>query len=192
MVELDNTIRKEKENLRSQILEKLRSKDPQERLTESREIKRRLFQEESFQRAKCIMFYASKEYEVDTTDMIEGALSLGKRVVLPVTETQKKRLIPSEIKDPKADLTKGAFGIYEPKREKMKAVDLKDIDMIVVPGVVFDKKGNRIGHGKGYFDRFLKSLPKKIPTIALAFRCQLLERIKTLSWDVSVTKVITA
>ena len=64
--------------------------------------------------------------------------------------------------------------------------------MVIVPGIAFDKDGNRIGHGGGYFDRFLKNLPKKIPTIGLAFKFQLIERIKTLHWDVPVTEVITA
>ncbi|MFC1807501.1 5-formyltetrahydrofolate cyclo-ligase [Candidatus Omnitrophota bacterium] len=181
----------EKDDIRRNVLAKLRSKSNEERYRESQEIKRRLFVDKDFQIAKFIMFYVSKSYEVDTSSMIEEALGLGKRVIVPVTDTKEKRLILSEIRDPKRELQEGPYGIYEPKKEYMRAVKIEDIDVVVVPGVAFDKKGNRIGHGGGYFDRFLKNLSKTIPTIGLAFTSQLLERIKTLPWDIPVTRVIT-
>ena len=192
MVKLNPIVMEEKAKIRREILEKLRSQDNKTRSVKSQQIKRRLFEDSSFQAAKSVMFYVAKAYEVDTKDMIEEAIAIGKKVIIPVTEPKKKRLIPSEIKNPKKELVKGAFGIYEPKKEYMRAVDIKDIDMVIVPGVAFDKKGNRIGHGQGYFDRFLKDLPKRLPAIGLAFKFQLVERIKTLSWDIPVTKVITA
>jgi 5-formyltetrahydrofolate cyclo-ligase len=192
MVKLKNAVQENKKKIRKSTLIRLRSMDQAERKTRSHKIKRRLFKDRSFKRAESIMFYVSKSYEVDTSQMIEEALRSGKKVIIPMTDTQKKRLIPTQITDPKTQLAKGAFGVYEPKRKYLKPVDVKDIDMVVVPGIAFDKKGNRIGHGKGYFDRFLQSLPKKTPTIGLAFRCQLIERIKTLAWDISVTKLITA
>ncbi|MFH1867845.1 MAG: 5-formyltetrahydrofolate cyclo-ligase [Candidatus Omnitrophota bacterium] len=181
-----------KRSIRGSILDKLRSQSKEERSKASQEIKRRLFKDRSFQSAKNIMFYVSLDYEVDTSDMIKEAIKIGKRVIVPMTDNSRKRLIPSEITDPKKQLRKGPLGIYEPKKEYIKAVKAEDIDMIIVPGVAFDKKGNRIGHGGGYFDIFLKNLPKKIPTVGLAFKIQLLNRIKTLSWDIPVTKVITA
>ncbi len=184
--------RAKKDKIRKEILAKLRSQDNSERITKSEQIKRRLFQDKSFKRAESVMFYVGKSYEVDTMSMIEDALGLGKRVIIPVTRTQEKSLIPAEIKDPKAELAKGPFGIYEPKKDRMKTVDLKDIDLIIVPGIAFDKKGNRIGHGQGYFDRFLKNLPKKIPTIGLAFKLQLVRSVSAFSWDIPVTKIITA
>lgn len=192
MVQSDKTIVEDKNRIRRSILAKLRSQNKRERLVKSQEIKRRLFEDSNFQSAKSVMFYVAKEYEVDTAAMIEEAIKLGKRVIVPVTKTHEKSLIPSEISDPKAQLRKGAFGIYEPKKENIKAVKIKNIDMVVVPGIAFDKKGNRIGHGKGYFDKFLKNLPKNIPAIGLAFKFQIVERIKTLSWDVPVTKIISA
>jgi 5-formyltetrahydrofolate cyclo-ligase len=182
----------EKESIRTEMLAKLRSQDLGERNIKSHEIKRRLFTDRYFQAAKSVMFYISLDYEVNTRDMIEEALKSGKRVIVPVTKTSEKRLILSEITDPGNQLHKGAFGIDEPKREYIKAVPAETIDVVIVPGVAFDREGNRIGHGKGYFDRFLKDLPKKIPTIGLAFSFQLIDRIKALPWDVPVTKVITA
>jgi 5-formyltetrahydrofolate cyclo-ligase len=191
MVKSD-TIKAGKTSIRREILAKLFSQSRRERSERSKEIKRRLFKESSFQKAKKIMFYVSLDYEVDTRGMIRDAIRSGKRVIVPVTDNRGKILIPSEITDPKRDLEKGPFGIYEPKREYIKAVRKKDIDMVIVPGVAFDREGNRIGHGGGYYDIFLKDLPKKTPTIGLAFKAQLLKRINTTSRDIPVTKVITA
>ncbi len=188
-----NTEKQEKrDQIRKDILTLLRSQQDTERAIKSEQIKRRLFQEKSFHQAETIMFYAAKSYEVDTLPMIEDALGLGKRVVIPVTKTHEKRLIPSEIRDPKKELARGPFGIYEPKKEYMKTVDPKEIDVVIVPGVAFDKTGNRIGHGQGYFDRFLKNLPSTTPTIGLAFKLQLVKKIIAFSWDIPVTKLITA
>jgi 5-formyltetrahydrofolate cyclo-ligase len=192
MVKSDKTIVEEKDKIRRAIISRLRSQDIKERTFRSHKIQRRLLKETFFKRAESIMIYVAKDYEVETRGIIEEAIKSGKRVIIPVTETKKKRLILSEIRDLKTELAKGAFGIYEPKREYMKTVGVKDIDIVVVPGIAFDKRGNRIGHGKGYFDKFLKNLPKKIPTIGLAFKFQIIKRIKTLSWDIPVTKVITA
>jgi 5-formyltetrahydrofolate cyclo-ligase len=182
----------EKTRLRKEILAMLRLQDKQERAVKSDKIKRRLFKEKCFKEAKSIMFYVSKKYEVDTFPMIEEALKKGKRVIVPVTKPKEKKLIPSEIKCPKQDLAEGRFGILEPKKKCIKAVSLKDIEAVIVPGIAFDRKGNRIGHGQGYFDRFLKNLPKKTPTIGLAFKLQLVRRINALAWDIPVTKLITA
>lgn len=192
MVKSNTKKLEEKGKIRKDILAILRSQEESERAIKSEQIKRRLFQDKSFQQAESVMFYMPKSYEVDTIGMIEEALGLGKRVIIPVTKTQKKSLIPSEIKDPKKELVKGPFGIYEPKREHMKAMDPKDIDVVIVPGIAFDKKGNRIGHGQGYFDRFLKNLPSKTPTIGLAFKLQLVRKISAFPWDIPVTKLITA
>jgi len=192
MIESDKIKQAKKDQIRKEILVKLRLQDQLERITRSKDIKRRLFQESSFKSANSIMFYMAKSYEVDTKAMIDEALTIGKKVIIPVTDTQEKRLIPSEIKDPQTELIKGPFGIYEPKKETMNAVKTDDIEVVIVPGIAFDAKGNRIGHGEGYFDRFLKYLPKSTPTIGLGFIFQLVDKIDTLSWDIPVAKVITA
>jgi len=192
VVKLSESQIENKAKIRKEILARLRSQVNTERIVKSDKIKRRLFKEKCFKNAESVMFYVSKSYEVDTSSMIEEALKKGKRVIVPVTNPKEKKLIPSEIKCPSKDLAKGLFGIREPKKECIKAVDIKDIDMVIVPGIAFDDKGNRIGHGQGYFDRFLKHLPKKTPTIGLAFKLQLVRRIKAFPWDIPVTKLITA
>ena len=184
-------ILEEKKRIRQDMLAKLHSQKLEERVFKSQEIKRRLFQDSLFKGSRTIMLYVSKDYEVDTRGMIEEAFKTGKKIVVPLTDPIKKRLIPAEIIDREAPFEKGPYGIDEPEKAHTKAVNLMDIDMIIVPGIAFDRDGNRIGHGGGYFDRFLKDLPKDIPTVGLAFKFQLLQRIKTLLWDIPVSRVIT-
>jgi 5-formyltetrahydrofolate cyclo-ligase len=191
MVKLTESKPASKARIRKDMLTRLRQHTKKQRTAKSDKIKRRLFKEKYFKQAATIMCYVSKPYEVDTYPIIEGVLKSGKRLIVPVTKTQEKILIPSEISDLQKDLEQGPFGICEPKKECMKTVDLKDIDLVLIPGIAFDRQGNRIGHGQGYFDRFLSNLPNKIPTIGLAFKLQLVSRINALPWDIPVTKLIT-
>ena len=70
---------------------------------------------------------------------------------------------------------------------------LKNIDLVVVPGIAFDRLGNRLGRGGGYFDRFLAKLKKRnIPMFGLAFKFQVLKQLPVLSHDIPVTKLIFA
>lgn len=133
---------------------------------------------------KTVFIFVSKYDEVNTHNIINELLKIGKRVVVPICDTGKHNIILSEIK--KFDLSKSTFGILEPIC--VMPVNKKDIDIFFVPGTLFDKNGNRKGRGKGYFDRFLKNVDK--PIIGLCYRCQLVNKIKRKRWDVSVDEVI--
>lgn len=178
--------------LRKCLLEKLKSQEEEERRQKSLAIKERLFNLEEFKKAKKILLYAGKSYEVDTAPIIKEALKTGKRIFLPVTDVKRKRLIISEISDLEKDTQLGHFGIYEPAAACREKPQPEAPDLVIVPGIGFDRKGNRLGHGAGYYDRFLKGIPHNIPRIALAFDFQMLSGdIPTLSHDIPVTKVIT-
>ena len=153
------------------------------------------------------MFYLSRDDEVDTRLMIKEALDMGKCVVVPVTNFKEGTIIPprfvflrkqggiipSQVSlNYKEELEPGPFGILQPKAECFRPVNYEDLDLIIVPGVAFDQKGNRLGRGKGCYDRFLSRLPKKIPKIGLALRFQLLEKIPTTSHDFPLTRVISS
>ena len=178
-----------KTEIRRSILERLKKQSPKARLAKSRIIEKRLFQRKEFQRAKTVMFYMSLPEEVNTRRMIRRTLSLGKRVFLPRLEQNAVR--PVAIRDPKKDVVPGRFGILEPKKDRRPAA-VGEIDLVIVPGVAFDSKGNRLGRGGGYYDRFLRRLKGRIPMIGLAFRLQKFHTLPTSSRDIPVTTLISA
>lgn len=119
-------------------------------------------------------------------------LARGKRVVVPVTRPRTKRLSLSEVRDPGRELAPGAFGVPEPVPSARRPVPVRELDLVLVPGLAFDRRGHRLGHGHGYFDRFLARLPKTTPVIGLAFKFQLLERLPSDPHDRAVHTVLTA
>jgi 5-formyltetrahydrofolate cyclo-ligase len=181
-----------KNKIRSHIKDKLNNHSELEKSEKSGIIKGKLFNEEAFREAKVVMFYVSLKDEVDTMSMIDEAIGIGKRVCVPVIIKEEKRLIAGEIKDRTADLEKQHFGIYQPKKGHVTEVPLEDIDLIVVPGIAFDKKNVRLGRGHGYYDRFLCAVPNKTRTIGLAFGFQVVEDLPQDSHDIPVWKTITS
>jgi 5-formyltetrahydrofolate cyclo-ligase len=181
-----------KHKIRSHIKEKLNNHSELEKTKKSGIIKDRLFNEEAFREAKVVMFYVSLKDEVNTMSMIDEAIRIGKRVCVPVIIKEEKRLIAGEIKDRIADLERQHFGIYQPKAGHVKEVPLEDIDLIIVPGIAFDKKNVRLGRGHGYYDRFLCALPNKTRTVGLAFDFQVVEHLPQDSHDIPVWMTIAA
>lgn len=143
---------------------------------------------EEIKRAKIIFIYISFKGEVYTHDLIKSLIN-SKVVVVPrVTDTKKKTLLLSQLQS-WSHLSPGAYGILEPRQEYIKELPYEDIDVAVVPGILFDKKCHRIGYGGGYFDRLLKSLTAT--KIGLAFDTQIIDAIPQAKHDVSMDKIIT-
>ena len=178
--------------IRKNIKERIRSYSELEKSKKSDIIKDRLFEEEEFRRAEVIMFYVSLKDEVSTLSMIDEAIETGKRVCVPVILKEDKRLIAGEIKDRRRDLESQHFGIYQPRPGHVKEVPLEDIDLVVVPGIAFDKDNVRLGRGHGYYDRFLCGLPEKTKAIGLAFDFQVVDKLPKDSHDIPVSKTISA
>ncbi|MFB0526372.1 MAG: 5-formyltetrahydrofolate cyclo-ligase [bacterium] len=186
-----------KRKLRQKFLKKRDNLSRDEIKSKSDKIENRLFALPEFQRAKIIMFYVSFRSEVETEKMIRNALKLEKKIAVPVVHGQK--IVASEIKNLEEELSKGSFGIREPKREFRRRVNQKEVDLIVVPGVVFDKRGGRLGYGRGYYDRFLKSKSITVTMdrshqcalIGLAFDLQIAREIPLGEKDVKVDKIVT-
>jgi 5-formyltetrahydrofolate cyclo-ligase len=181
-----------KHKIRKHIKERIKGFSELEKRAKSDIIKARLFNEEAFKKAEVVMFYVSLKDEVNTLTMIDEAIDAGKRVCVPVILLEEKRLIAGEIRDRRMDLERQHFGIYQPRAGHVKEVPLHDIDMVVVPGVAFDRKNVRLGRGHGYYDRFLSGLPERTRTIGLAFDFQVVEDLPKDSHDIPVWKTITA
>lgn len=155
----------------------------------SKVIIQKVKQEEVYKKAKVIGIYKSILSEVDTSLLINDALKSEKTVALP--RVMGNDMIFYKINSTKEHLEKSEFGIEEPKANNENYIDVKSIDLIIVPGVCFDTEKNRVGFGKGFYDRFLRN--HNISTIAICFDEQILkyEKIPTNSFDVQVEKVIT-
>lgn len=122
--------------------------------------------------------------------MIAEALRLGKTVGLPVVEATDYRLSPRVIQDFERDVVAGSYGIKEPR--KLPNNEMQQIDMVIVPGIVFDKCHHRIGWGAGYYDRFLGNLSRTTKTIGLAFDFQIVDTIPSVEpHDVSLDDVLS-
>ena len=181
-----------KGQLRLTLLRRLKQQKEDARRRRSEAIWRKVYRLAAFRRGSMICCYVALPYEVQTWQMIEEMLLKGKRVVVPVAQPRTKRLQLCEIRDPAAELAPGAFGVWEPAPSARRPVRLHDLDLVLVPGLGFDRRGHRLGHGHGFFDRFLARLPKTIPTVGLAFRFQLLDRLPVVLHDRAVRTVLTA
>ena len=181
-----------KGQLRTTYLRRLQQQEEHEQRRSSEAIWRKLVRLTAFRRARTVCCYVALPYEVQTWWMIEEMLKQGKRVVVPRVQPRTKRLRLSEVRHPTTELARGAFGVWEPVPSARRPVPMRELDLVLVPGIVFDRRGHRLGHGHGYFDRFLARVPKATPTVGLAFRFQLLDRLPTAPHDLAVSRVLTA
>jgi 5-formyltetrahydrofolate cyclo-ligase len=179
---------KDKRSLRTHYLKLLKEQSKEDVFRKSRLIAEQLWKLPAIQKAQSILFYASMPGEVDTLAMIEKAIFSGKRVALPIVEQKKGKLIPALISSME-DVHMGTYGIAEPL-DPGKALALKDLDAVIVPGLAFDRLHNRLGRGAGYYDRFLCTLPKHVITVGLAFDFQLTESLPTEAHDMRLQQII--
>ena len=142
-------------------------------------------------RARGIACYVSKDSEVDTGPLIRKALDSKRRVLVPVVKKGDIDLFFSEIKDLGKELAPGSFDIPEPKPEYLRPESLDAVDVLLVPAIVWDKEGYRLGWGRGYFDRVLKMLPEHVRSIGLSFNLQFVSRVPRDQFDLPVNTVVT-
>ena len=181
----------QKATIRKEILEKRKSQDPKIRDAQSRSIMRTLVGRKEFQKADRILVYLSKDGEVCTDNLLDRAFELGKRVCVPVVDRENDELRISELPGPEIDFRLGAFGVREPAEEDLNFVPPDQIDLVIAPGLAFDRRGGRIGYGKGYYDRLLSRLGSQVPRIALAFDFQVLDTVPQDENDIRVDAIIT-
>jgi len=142
--------------------------------------------------ATTVMFYIDVRAEVRTRQALPVALSSGKRIVIPYCVAGELELFHLQSTD---ELELGMYRILEPRQELRarpeKRVTPDQLDLIMVPGVAFDRRGARAGHGKGYYDKLLEHARTDAPLIALAFECQLFDEIPVEKHDVFMDKIVT-
>lgn len=173
--------------LRDAVLKKRKMIPAALRRRKSRLIFKKLLREPSFRKAKCVALYYGVPGEVETRPFLKKILK-SKKVYLPRVQLQRKDLVFRRF-CALSDLEKNAYAIMEPKVQCLKRSAFK-MDLIVVPGVAFDKKGGRLGRGAGYYDRLLRKAPK-VPKFGLCFREQIVKKVPMRSHDIRMDKVIT-
>ena len=178
-----------KNQLRKELIKKRKKLLKNVVLKKSNQIKKRLYDMNDFKHSSTILFYVSYDNEVFTHDMIKECLSIGKKVIVPISDKKNRRLILSKLND-WADLQPGSYGILEPIKKHILEVSIENIDLIIVPGVGFDIKGRRIGHGKGYYDNLLRD-SKNALHIGFAFEFQIIDKVPVDIHDIPVDKIIT-
>ncbi len=145
-----------------------------------------------FAAAQTVMVYIDVRTEVRTRQHLPKLLASGKQIVVPYCVDGELELFLLNDMD---ELSVGMYKILEPKEELRgradKRVDVKSLDLIMVPGVAFDKRGARMGHGFGYYDKLLEHARLDAPLVAFAFECQLFPEIPTQAHDVFMDKIIT-
>lgn len=124
--------------------------------------------------------------EVDTHGLIRDMFSLGKRVVVPVTNFDEGTL-SHFVLNSFDDLESNKWGVLEPNGGKQ--ISPKELDLVVIPMVGGDEQGNRIGYGEGFYDRFLKEV--LCPKIGLIFERNIIEQIPVEDFDIPLDKIIT-
>jgi len=175
----------DKNTLREDLLEKRKKLEKNEIIKKGNVIKEKLFSLEEYKKAKTVMFFVSFGKEIYTHDMVLEALqNKNKTVVIP--KIVGFELVPSII-ETFAGLERSSYGILEPIN--VHELDMNRIDIIIVPGIGFDKEGHRIGFGKGYYDRFLKKT--KALKIGLSMDFQIVDKIQNDEWDIPMDIVIT-
>lgn len=146
-----------KKTLRKETIAAMKELPESVKTRADEQLTQRLLELPAFQEAKTLATYLSFDHEFSTAGLIQVSLQLGKRVCVPRTYPQGRMEFVEY--DPDI-LEKTRFGLLEPN-EQGKVVDKAEIDLIHVPGLVFQSKGYRIGYGGGYYDRYLADFDGK-------------------------------
>ncbi len=138
-----------------------------------------------------VLAFVSYGSEIDTTEIIMEALRLGKKVYVPKVEGEDMNFY--RIED-MSQLTEGYKGILEPDGESECYEYREEVaknSLMLMPGAVFDRMRNRIGYGKGFYDRFLATKPElQLHTIGVGYQCQMVEELPAEDWDIKPYQVI--
>ena len=178
----------DKRDLRRRMLACRRALSVEERASRSAAITEKLLSLDAVQKARTVFAYAAMKDEVQTEPLIASLLDRGKRVAIPFVTG--KRMMEAVLVPSMDALEYGAYHILTVKEEHRIIVPPQEIDCVLVPGVAFGLDGARLGMGGGYYDAFLPKA-EQAARIALAFHCQIAERIPRETYDCGVDWIVT-
>jgi 5-formyltetrahydrofolate cyclo-ligase len=145
--------------------------------------------------ASTVCAYVGFDSEIDTTAFLAAVLACGKRLVLPrvvdMASRQQRHLSLHRVNDIERDTQPGRWGIREPDPASCPAIDPKDVDFLLLPGVAFDRRGGRLGYGAGFYDRLLVTLRPDCLRVAAAFSIQVVPQVPLEPHDQRIQRLVT-
>ena len=157
----------------------------------SQRIKIWLFNLDLFQQAQKVHLFLSFRSEVETLLWVENLFSFGKKVIVPVMDQQEKDLLLTEIQGPNGPWAPNRFGILEPPPDQIKPIAASSVDLFILPGLAFDRRGTRLGYGRGHYDRILKEVPSRVKKVGVSFGFQIASEIPQMPGDVLMDAIVT-
>jgi 5-formyltetrahydrofolate cyclo-ligase len=179
----------EKKALRAVVLAERAKMAPAARPEGSRAILRQLLGLPEYRRAASVMTYMSFGEEVDTREFFNTALADAKTLLLPRIDRARRTLVVHGVARAE-DLVPGVWGILEP-HENLPVASVDDADFILMPGLAFDRAGNRLGYGAGYYDRLLSASKGAAWRVAAAFDCQVVDAVPAGANDQPIHALVT-
>jgi 5-formyltetrahydrofolate cyclo-ligase len=178
----------DKDQFRKQLRQILAQMPAEIRAKKSRQICHHLLGADEYKKASVVMVFLSMPEEVDTTPIFLDAWQHGKIVAVPQVSWEQRYMIPVEIRSLDTGLSVDKKGLRSPIKGTV--VPYEDIDLVIAPGLGFDRQGNRLGRGGAYYDRFFAVSGLKASKWALAFSNQILETIPHGEKDVPVDVIV--
>ena len=185
---MESTLSEQKKALRKEMRSRRASMSKEDRDIASHKIVSNLLNNPIYKSADTIMAYSSMPEEIQLNELFDNAFANDKILAIPLIigrGTMRPVFLPTV-----EDLVVGDFGIMTVRQDKRQFVEFDDIDCVIVPGAAFDRQGNRLGLGGGYYDRFLQRVPNA-KRVALAFDYQLLEAVPAEPHDAKMDIIIT-
>lgn len=180
-----------KRDLRKFMKEKRAALSKEEALQKDQAIHNKLLASSILEQAEKILIYLSFDHEIDTRPLIDRWIEEKRQVYVPVMEPETRTIYPVRIFKDYRNLPKNYYGIQEPKLDKASILEVDQLDLVIVPGLAFDKRGNRLGYGGGYYDRFIPKLSETAKTVALCYGFQMVEEVPVDPFDQKVQLILT-
>lgn len=188
---IESAAQESRGRLRQETLRQRNAITPAKRREKSAAIAKQVCQLDLVQRAQTIFTYVNFRSEVETMGLIASWLAAGKRVCVPLTLVPEARLVAYQITDPSHDLAPGYCQIPEPDARRLPPVNAAEIEVIILPGSVFDLDGGRLGYGGGFYDRFIANQAPSAIRIGLAFELQVTSQLPLLAHDQRLHSLVT-
>lgn len=180
-------LERRKSELRKEIRERLKNLSREKRKADSQKLCAGLKQQPFFQNAAAILFFAPLPDEIDIWPLLPEALAAGKTVMLPQFDAAAQNYVVRRVQNLPGEIVLGQFRVREPKSSCAKMPPDK-IDLALAPGAAFDPRGNRLGRGRGFFDRLLAEV--RGVKCGVAFDEQLVEKIPVEAHDVRMDFIL--